>query len=825
MKQRYAYPGSQASDTRADEALVTRIILAGVDVVARDTGPDPVIAVEVGCSVHPHASLTTASIASALRRLRGDRRFYSIDWDQERLDESARMLAGFPGDLVAEVTPVCGDGSVALAGVIATEGRIDFACLDGNRDASLCLAEFDTILPALSPRGLVIVPGLDDLSAGPDMTAVWPLGRGSLILARLLADSASALRACGNEPADPEHALAFFVVAARDARVLVAGRPDTIDAFAADVRSLGMRCSDARTAAARTHAPQGPAWSPERADRAPAARLDARPPHHDIDVHLQAGWRGQHQVFPDVTPDDFAAAIRAALLVERRIMGRHCGDLADRLSQYLAVAQFVRQTRAACVDTLEIGTLFGGSCLMALTAMRDLGVIGTVTCIDPLTGYYDVTSDPTSGVPVSAGTLYRNLESCGFGPDRIDLRACLSSDPAAIEGLDPGHFGVVLIDGDHTMSGVGADWHRFSPLVADRGLLLLDDYGEPAWPDVTLFADTRAAADPEWRRAGCLGTTLVLCRRSNPLSFGLAEPETDPVDGKEPVDLLARLQTRAGDAPPDEVDVDALARHLRMTTEACPELGLARTAAKRAGWDRAEDLFMVAASRAGVSPVVTIQGWLGAANCRSARKDYAGSGELLREAAALEDQLRTCGYHRVDALARLARLVDGRGHADDAIRMCQEALQQAELSGPSKHDLHVAIGHIELRRGAFGPALDHFAASLRFGGLGGRRECFGWLGQGLTLACLGRQSDAARAFETAIGCARGATPPVPADRLCEGYLGWARALDRLHQGGRAAAVCRQALASGVMTGALQAALREQLDRLREGELETAGAAR
>ena len=814
MHQPRDYPGSNNSDSRADETLVSRIILAGVDVLARDAGPGPVAAVEVGCSVHPHASLTTAAIASALRRIQGDRRFYSIDWDQDRLDESACMLAGFAGDLVSEVTPICAGGAAALADVIDTEGRIDFACLDGSRDASVCLTEFDTILSALSPRGLVVVPGLNDLAADQDTSAVWPLGRGSLILARLLADSTSALRTRGNEPADPADAVAFLVVGARDARVLVAGRPDTIDVFAADVRSLGLLCSDARTTAGRTGATPTALRSLEVASLAPAGRLAACAPHHDVDLQLQACWRGQRQVFPAITPDDFAAAVRAALLIEQRIIGRPCGDLADRLSQYLAVAQFVRQTGAVSVDTLEIGTRFGGSCLMALTAMRDLRVTGTVTCIDPLTGDDGETSDGASGVPVSADTLYRNLESCGFGRERIDLRACVSSDPAAFDELEPGHFGVVLIDGDRTMSGVGADWNHFSPLVADRGFLLLDDYGEPAWPDVTLFADTRAAADPEWRRAGCLGTTLVLCRDANQFSVTLTEPDADP-DGDEFIDLLALLQKRSGTTGADDVALGALAGHLRVTTEACPELGLARTAARHADWDRAEDLFMVAASRAGVSPVVTVQGWLGAANCRFARKDDAGFGELLRAAAALEEQLRACGYHRVDALTRLVRVVDGQGRADEAVKMCEEALRYADLSGPSRHELHVAIGHSDLRRGAFASALDHFAASLRFPGLGRRRESAAWLGQGVSLAGLGHHADAARTFESAILCSVGVTPPVPADRLCEGYLGWARSLAALEQGGRAAAVCRKALAGGVFTGRLKIALREQLERLRD----------
>jgi hypothetical protein len=115
-------------------------------------------------------------------------------------------------------------------------------------------------------------------------------------------------------------------------------------------------------------------------------------------LNLATGWAAAHHAFPRVTIDDFARAIAAGQLIEERIVGRHCGDLGDRLAQYLAVVQHVRMTGAQRVNILEIGTLFGGSCLMNLCAMRDLGVDGTVTCIDPLAGYYSEEADPKTGL-------------------------------------------------------------------------------------------------------------------------------------------------------------------------------------------------------------------------------------------------------------------------------------------------------------------------------------------------------------------------------------------------------------------------------------------
>jgi predicted O-methyltransferase YrrM len=83
---------------------------------------------------------------------------------------------------------------------------------------------------------------------------------------------------------------------------------------------------------------------------------------------------------------------------------------------------------------LEIGTLSGGSALIVCAAMDTLGTTGTITCVDPK--------------PMIA-------------PEHWSI---LSSRTRLIEGYSPkvlkdaankagGHFGLVLVDGDHTTSG------------------------------------------------------------------------------------------------------------------------------------------------------------------------------------------------------------------------------------------------------------------------------------------------------------------------------------------------------------------------------------
>ncbi|MHC4325779.1 MAG: O-methyltransferase, partial [Planctomycetota bacterium] len=86
---------------------------------------------------------------------------------------------------------------------------------------------------------------------------------------------------------------------------------------------------------------------------------------------------------PLVEEVDVRQALKAISLIEERMTGRYCGDLGDKVLQYLSIVQFVRATSSKTVDSIEIGTLFGGSCLAKLFAMRDLGVGGRIICIDP----------------------------------------------------------------------------------------------------------------------------------------------------------------------------------------------------------------------------------------------------------------------------------------------------------------------------------------------------------------------------------------------------------------------------------------------------------
>ncbi|MHC4911736.1 MAG: FkbM family methyltransferase, partial [Planctomycetota bacterium] len=219
------------------------------------------------------------------------------------------------------------------------------------------------------------------------------------------------------------------------------------------------------------------------------------------------------RLLPLVEKADVERALRAISLIEADIVGRWCGELGDKLLQYLSIVQVTRATGSKAIDSIEIGTLFGGSCLARLFAMRDLGVQGKVVCIDPMTGYYDQQLDPNAGIPVTAEVFFRNIDSFGFSREAIDLREVKSEDPQALTGLREKSFATLLIDGDHSYRGVRYDWENYSKFVCPDGTVLFDDYTNRRWPDIGVFVNELKGSLPRgWKELGCLGTTLLLRR-------------------------------------------------------------------------------------------------------------------------------------------------------------------------------------------------------------------------------------------------------------------------------------------------------------------------
>ncbi|MHC4418402.1 MAG: FkbM family methyltransferase, partial [Planctomycetota bacterium] len=268
------------------------------------------------------------------------------------------------------------------------------------------------------------------------------------------------------------------------------GHPDSLRLLS-EIRSIKEGCAEAK-----------PQLGPEPG----AAIVEGAEQAHRL-------WAEVRTFLPLVEEADVRRALRAISEIEEKIEGRCCGDLRDKLAQYLSIVQFARTSRVETFDSIEIGTLFGGSCLARLFAMRDLGVGGKIVCIDPMSGYYEQQIDPKAGIAVTAEVFFENIARFGFAREAVDLRQVKSSDRRATEGLRERSFAALLIDGDHSYQSVRYDWENYSKFVRGNGIVLFDDYTNGAWPDIAAFADELKGSMPGgWKELGCLGTTLLLGR-------------------------------------------------------------------------------------------------------------------------------------------------------------------------------------------------------------------------------------------------------------------------------------------------------------------------
>lgn len=223
------------------------------------------------------------------------------------------------------------------------------------------------------------------------------------------------------------------------------------------------------------------------------------------------------KVLPSITKKDIVQALNVWATLRANITGRVCGEVGDSLAQYLTVVQYARQTGIRNIDSLEIGTLFGGSCLMKLCAARNLGCSGVAICIDPMDGFITyavhLELDPRAGIPINPETFYSNIKKFGFLEQDVKLITEFSDSPDAFKELKESSYATLLIDGNHSFDCVKYDWEHYHRYVAAGGFVLFDDYGRRTWPAVGKFVNHLIASLPlGWKVCGTIGKTMILQR-------------------------------------------------------------------------------------------------------------------------------------------------------------------------------------------------------------------------------------------------------------------------------------------------------------------------
>jgi predicted O-methyltransferase YrrM len=95
------------------------------------------------------------------------------------------------------------------------------------------------------------------------------------------------------------------------------------------------------------------------------------PADETIEAQIACAWthaveKALH-IFPDLTINDIIAAVEHSRDIRHKIQGRAPGDLGDKIAQYAAPLQCARERpEQKTLKCLEIGSLFGGSCLQML---------------------------------------------------------------------------------------------------------------------------------------------------------------------------------------------------------------------------------------------------------------------------------------------------------------------------------------------------------------------------------------------------------------------------------------------------------------------------
>lgn len=192
--------------------------------------------------------------------------------------------------------------------------------------------------------------------------------------------------------------------------------------------------------------------------------------------------------------------------VKQRIYGRICAEHSNCNYLAWAIAQ------AGHGDHLEIGTLHGGSAILAALVKDKFGLNGDIYCIDPLDGYYIGTQfgcpvDWVSRLPVTPEAVKSNAEAFGLG-ERIHITQAKSIPfPEQLQGHT---FSSVYIDGDHWGEAPTIDWQN----CKDRtNRMIVFDNVDDQHPAVHMAVKI-AKADPDWQCVLEAGITAVFERKS-----------------------------------------------------------------------------------------------------------------------------------------------------------------------------------------------------------------------------------------------------------------------------------------------------------------------
>ena len=185
------------------------------------------------------------------------------------------------------------------------------------------------------------------------------------------------------------------------------------------------------------------------------------------------------------------------------------GRLATSIEDIILRILVANSVKSKCLNVLEIGTLFGLGLASIHVGTRNQFSKLQLTAIDPLEGYYGDNTKDITGEFVNEKLFHKNLQIAEIPTDDYELIKFLSTDDEAIEAASKKTYDILIIDSDHSLSGVKADFVNYACFVKRGGYIIFDDYSSDEWPDVKKFVDQEVMIRPELAFVGASWRTAV----------------------------------------------------------------------------------------------------------------------------------------------------------------------------------------------------------------------------------------------------------------------------------------------------------------------------
>lgn len=165
-------------------------------------------------------------------------------------------------------------------------------------------------------------------------------------------------------------------------------------------------------------------------------------------------------------------------------------------------------------EILEIGTLYGMFGAALLRMMERGGRNPSLTIVDPLAGLQlqpgTTEGDDPTGAPARETAVRTNLALAGAAGAAARIQQGFSEDPEVRAKVSDRSYGTIIVDGDHSAAGVGADLEWAEQIVAPGGIVVLDDFGHAKWPGIKEAFDKHMATDTRLTFLGQVANSAYL---------------------------------------------------------------------------------------------------------------------------------------------------------------------------------------------------------------------------------------------------------------------------------------------------------------------------